>query len=159
MAFNLSLFLESKISKSQVELSQIIPLLTELTHEDILDLDGFGPSLAESVVDYFSSPYYQQILNKLASHDIQIQLSKGANQSQKLQGQKILFTGSLEQLTRNQAKELVLQNGGQLASSVSKSLDILVAGAKAGSKLKKAQDLEVKILSEAEFLELLSSAQ
>lgn len=161
MAFNLSLFLETILKTDlstqadRVALSEVLPILQSLSHEQVIDLDGFGPNLADSVVEYFANSFYQNMLEKLAQHNIQIQLSSQDNSSQKLQGQKVLFTGSLSQLTRNQAKELVLQNGGQLASSVSKSLDLLVAGEKAGSKLKKAQDLEIKIMTEDEFLKLL----
>ena len=104
----------------------MLPILQSLSHERVIDLDGFGPNL-QIRCRIFGNSFYQNMLEKLAQHNIQIQLSSQANSSQKLQGQKVFFTGSLSQLTRNQAKELVLQNGGQLASSVSKSLDLLVA--------------------------------
>lgn len=157
MAFNLALFIQSKFLDSNIMLTDLLPILFEISTEEILDLDSFGPNLAESVCIYFHTDYYVRMLNKLAGHGIQIQFGNSENSSQILDGKKLLFTGSLEQITRNQAKELVLQNGGQLASSVSKNLDYLVVGAKPGSKLKKAQDLEIPVISEEDFLQMINA--
>ncbi|MGY8770726.1 MAG: BRCT domain-containing protein, partial [Pirellulales bacterium] len=79
--------------------------------------------------------------------------------SQPLAGKTIVVTGSLQKYTRDEIKELIQRHGGRPASSVSKKTDYVVAGEKAGSKLLKAQQLEVPVLTEAEFGQLISGTE
>ncbi len=161
MAFHLAQYIEQKIyttkkQAKQISLTELLPYLDSLSTESLLDLDGFGSNLAESVVLWFQDPENQAWLQDLAAHAITVTLAPTPSTQAKLAAKKILFTGSLQHLTRTQAKELALQHGASLSSSVSKNLDLLVVGLKPGSKLKKAQELGVTVLSEEQFLDLIS---
>ena len=166
MAYALSEFLVLKMqnspsistkleANSELLLKDLLDLLFNINATEVIEIEGFGPNIADSIESYFHSVYNQSFLTDLASKGITITIPQTTNNSQKLNNQKFLFTGSLELFTRNQAKQMVLENGGQIASSVSKNLDFLVAGAKAGSKLKKAEELEIRVISEEEFLKLI----
>lgn len=126
--------------------------LAKANLEDLRDLDDIGPEVAKSIVDWFSDSHQQKLLQDLKNSGIGI-LNPGT-QSQKLRGQTFLFTGTLE-MSRDEAKRLVRQNGGKIVSSVSKNLDYLVAGESPGSKLTKAQSIGAKIINESEFLKII----
>ena len=128
------------------------------TEEQLVELEDVGPKVAESIFDFFHNEENLQTLDQLRSLGV-----KTANEESELQaaggnleGMTFLFTGSLTKFTRDEAKEMVESNGGKNLSGVSAKLNYLVAGEKAGSKLKKAQDLgTVNIISEDEFLAML----
>ncbi len=134
---------------------------------DIIELKGFdletlqamediGPIVAESVHEYFHNENNLQILAELREAGLNFtQEIKENTGNQILAGKTFVFTGTLEKMGRNEAKDMVEQNGGKVVSGVSKKLDFLVAGAKAGSKLKKATDLEVSVLTEEQFLSMI----
>ena len=155
MAYSLAEYVSLQFSQDAIALEKLIPALFNLKNEDVLNINGFGPNLSDSIIDYFSDDHNQKLLNKLATQNIEVTLINSNAKSNKLENKKILFTGSLELFTRTQAKQLVLENGGQIAQSVSKSLDFLVVGAKPGSKLKKAQDLEIPVITEEQFQEMI----
>jgi len=155
MAYSLAEYISESFESESLHLEDLLSTLFTLNYEDLICINGFGPSLVDSICDYFTDDIRQDFVKKLARHQIQIELVKASSNSTKLADQKFLFTGSLELFTRNQAKQMVLENGGQIAQSVSKSLDYLVVGAKPGSKLKKAQDLEIPVLSEEQFLSMI----
>ena len=155
MAYSLAEYISESFESESLHLEDLLSTLFTLNYEDLICINGFGPSLVDSICDYFTDDIRQDFLKKLARHQIQIELIKTSSNSAKLADQKFLFTGSLELFTRNEAKQMVLENGGQIAQSVSKSLDYLVVGAKPGSKLKKAQDLEIPVLSEEQFLSMI----
>ncbi|WCL80847.1 NAD-dependent DNA ligase LigA [Saprospira sp. CCB-QB6] len=125
--------------------------------EQLSELKDVGPKMAQSVYDSFQLPAIQQLLEELGELGLNLkQLEEEKPQEGPKEGpfadKKVLFTGSLQQMSRSEAKKRLLAAGGIAASSVSKNLDFLVVGEKAGSKLKKAQDLGINILTEAEFL-------
>lgn len=121
-----------------------------------------GPILAGNMVQYFQEERHRAMIEEL----MELGLDLSAKEKDKIQkitadgklsGKSVLFTGSLQELTRNEAKNLALSEGAKILSSVSKNLDILIVGEKPGSKLKKAQALEtVEIISEEEFIQLLN---
>ena len=121
---------------------------------DLMDVDEIGDKIAESIYQFFRTPRNIQMIEHLKQIGLNFQSEK-IKQNDKLFGQTFLFTGSLEKFTRKDAEEMVLQNGGKTLSSVTKNLNYLVAGAKAGSKLTKAKKITtIKIISEDAFLEL-----
>lgn len=123
--------------------------------EDLIAVPGLGPIMAERIVGFFADKRNVAILDRLLDH---VSLSHAAEtESQALAGKKIVFTGGMERLSRNEAKQTVESLGARVVSSVSKETDYVVAGADAGSKYDKAQSLGVTILSEEEFVELLRS--
>ncbi len=132
--------------------------LEQLRHssfQTLLEIDGIGEQAAGSIIDYFSDPDVQMMFDRLKQAGVIPQAGKKAQTDLPLSGLVILFTGTLTTLSRTEAKKLVKDHGGQIATTVTHKLTHLVAGEKAGSKLKKAQELGKTILTEQEFLEMI----
>jgi DNA ligase (NAD+) len=127
------------------------------SREQFEELEDVGPKVAESLTDFFHNKENVALLKRLESLGVKIESDPGEFQpkSDVLEGKTFLFTGTLERMTRDEAKEKVEQYGGKNLSSVSKNLNFLVAGPGAGSKLKKAQDLGVEVIDEDRFLEMI----
>ena len=121
----------------------------------ILSIDSFGEILARSVAEAFADTQMRELVEKLREQGLKFDYDKAAS-GDKLAGLTFVLTGTLPTLRREQAKELIESNGGKCAGSVSKKTSYVVAGEEAGSKLTKAQELGVKILTEAELLEMIS---
>jgi len=117
-------------------------------------IEGVGPIVAEEIVKWFADKHNQKIVAKLLLH-LRIERKKEEVKSKKLQNQTFVLTGSLETLSRDDAKARIKSLGGKVASSVSKNTDYVIAGADPGSKFTDAQKLGVQILLEQEFLKLL----
>ena len=128
--------------------------LRSATREELLDIDGIGEQAADSLRTYFSSEKISSMLDRLAVLGVQPQTAVVSRKAKPLSGAVVVFTGGLSQLSRDEAKKLVKEQGAQIASSVSKKVTHVVAGEKAGSKLKKARESGKIILSEEEFLAL-----
>jgi DNA ligase (NAD+) len=122
--------------------------LTTITDEDLTKIDGIGDTVAASFVDYFADADRQVVVRALI--DL-FTFEKSQLASKKFEGMTFVITGTLETLSRDEAKALIKQHGGKVASSVSKNTDYVVAGDNAGSKYDEAVKLEVKILTEKEF--------
>ncbi|MCW1929934.1 MAG: NAD-dependent DNA ligase LigA [Candidatus Kerfeldbacteria bacterium] len=122
--------------------------------EDIDVIPRIGPAAVKSIAEYLSNPKHQKMLKALREH-LTIQKVK-TNASGKLSGTSFLFTGALSHMTREEAKERVQALGGKTAVSVTAELSYLVVGDKPGSKLTKAEKLGVTVLSEDEFLKIVS---
>lgn len=126
------------------------------TPEQFTDLEDVGPKVAASLYEFFSDASNISLIEELASLGVNIQKSEVVLASEKLAGLTFLFTGTLSRMSRDQAKDLVEQNGGKSLSAVSSQLDYLVAGEKAGSKLTKAQKIpSIKIIDEDTFLQMI----
>jgi len=130
----------------------------KLTQDYIQNLEGFAHKSAEEILKYIHSNFFQTQLELLSNIEFKISLpiTHVSNKDSKFQGQKILFTGKLTSITRDQASQIASDLGFKVVSQISKVVDVLVAGEKAGSKLKKANELGVKVISEQEFLNLNS---
>ncbi len=131
--------------------------LQNFSLEQLQEMEDIGPIVAQSVYDFFHNPKSIDMLKELEALGLTFtqDVSALTPSSNVLEGKTFVFTGTLEKFSRNEAKAMVEDNGGKVTSSVSKKLDYLVAGAKAGSKLKKAEELGVTVLSEEEFLNLI----
>ena len=123
--------------------------------EDLEAIDEVGPIVAETIIRFWSDCTNVDVVESCLSLGIQFESVEGPK-SQILEGKTIVFTGALTQFSRNEAKDMTEAHGGRASGSVSKKTDFLVAGPGAGSKLKKAEDLGITILSEEDFLELIS---
>ena len=123
--------------------------------EDLEAIDEVGPIVAETIIRFWSDCTNVDVVESCLSLGIQFESVEGPK-SQILEGKTIVFTGALTQFSRNEAKDMAEAHGGRASGSVSKKTDFLVAGPGAGSKLKKAEDLGITVLSEEEFLELIS---
>lgn len=122
--------------------------------EELAQVHEIGETTAASIVEFFSRPENQAMLEKLARAGLEIEAPESAGA---LAGKTFVFTGSLERFSRQQAAERVRRAGGQVSSSVSKKTDYVVAGPGAGSKLEKARQLGIPVLTEEEFLALLEA--
>ncbi len=123
--------------------------------EQLLHIDGIGEQTADSLIDFFRDPETLQMLEKLNQVGLSIQNVTPGATAASLEGRVFLFTGTLEHLSREVAKQLAKRQGAQVASSISGRVTDVVVGAKAGSKQKKAQEMGVTILNESQFLTLI----
>ena len=115
---------------------------------------------AESVVNFFASDIGKRLLDRFTQLGItsgNAQPDNSTNHSVSISGKAFVLTGSLPTLSRDQASELIRNAGGSVTGTVSKNTDFLLAGESAGSKLDKARELNVRVLSENEFMELLGN--
>jgi DNA ligase (NAD+) len=126
--------------------------LRAATEEDLLRVEGVGPSMAREIKHFFEGPG-GELIDRLLQAGVRPQ--EGVRPTEgPLSGKAFVFTGTLSQLTRDEAEELVRSLGGKPTSSVSSKTDYVVAGEAAGSKLEKAHRLKVPVLTEEEFLQL-----
>ncbi|MBW6440972.1 NAD-dependent DNA ligase LigA [Patescibacteria group bacterium] len=125
----------------------------KITKEELESMDGIGPKVAESIFQYFQNVDNLQIIEGLFAKGVKIK--NEIKIKNKLDGLSFVVTGSLKNMSREVAKEKIRNLGGDIHSAVTKNTSFLIAGEKAGNKLKKAQELKIKILSEDEFLEMI----
>ena len=123
--------------------------------EEICAIDGFGSVMAQSVVEFFARAGAADLVGRLAALGVNMTW-QGEARTDKLAGKTLVVTGTLPTLSRKEAEALIVRNGGKASGSVSKKTAYVVAGEAAGSKLTKAQQLGVPVLTEAEFLALLA---
>jgi DNA ligase (NAD+) len=115
--------------------------------DELVAIDGVGPVAAESIVEFFKKDENQKIVDAMISGGIQIFRNDDQKDDQ-LAGKVFVLTGTLENLTRNEARRIIENAGGKVTGSVSRNTDYLVVGASPGSKLKRAQELGVDIIDE-----------
>jgi len=133
-----------------------IDTLMAASVETLAEVNEIGSIIAQSVYDFLHGESGQQTIAELRAVGVQMKASSGEISESKLfDGKTFVVTGKLSRYTRDGIKELIERNGGRVASSVSKSTDYVVAGEKAGSKLAKAEQLGIAVLSEEEFDALL----
>ena len=150
------------VAKKLARAYKNIDALMTASPEALMQVDEIGERIARSVVDFFSNPANRELVSRLRSHGLQFFLSEEQLQGQTdlLKGQTFVVSGVFETLGRNELKKMIEDNGGKVASSVSSKTTYLVAGDKMGpSKRAKADKLNIPILSESEFLELLDSGE
>ena len=121
-------------------------------------IDGVGPAVVEALVEFFKEPHNREVLDDLAALVEVEDAAAGADAASPLAGKTVVFTGTLEHMTRAEAKATAEALGAKVAGSVSGNTDYVVVGADAGSKARKATELGVSILSEAEWRQLAGHA-
>jgi len=130
--------------------------LMQAREEELLDIEGIGPQTAQSIREYFHDPDVKKMLSHLMAFGLTIVSAPKASGRSPLAGSVFLFTGSLAAMSRDEAKLRVKERGGKVASQISRKVTHVVAGDKPGSKLKKARELGLKILTEENFADLLA---
>lgn len=130
-----------------------IDALAAASQEQLEAIEGIGPQTAVSITTWFSLPRHQQLLEKFRRAGLQFQAEKAAYQpaDNSLEGLTFVITGTLPTWSRQEAKAFIEQHGGKVTGSVSKKTSYLLAGEKAGSKLAKAQSLNIPIVTESEL--------
>jgi DNA ligase (NAD+) len=134
-----------------------IDAIIRQTQEQLMAIPEIGPKMAESIVSFFSQPQNLATVENLIKLGVNTREDAASAENQPLAGKTFVLTGGLDSLTRLEAQEKIVSLGGQVANSVSKKTDFVVAGDKPGSKLDKAAKLGIKIIDEKEFLRLLEN--
>ncbi len=147
-------FVGAKASKILAKVYQTIDNLVAAKYDDLVAIDDIGLVMATSITEYFKNPRHLELLNKLKNLGLNPTAPQD-NQLNLFEGQTIVLTGSLEKLSRDEGNSLIEKLGGKAASSVSKKTSFVVAGPGAGSKLTKARELGIKVLTEDEFLTIV----
>ncbi|MCW8862483.1 MAG: NAD-dependent DNA ligase LigA [Rhodospirillales bacterium] len=124
-------------------------------YEELINIDGVGPSVAGDLIAFMAEPHNRDVLDQLVREVAVEDFEAPAASGSPVDGRTVVFTGTLETITRNEAKARAETMGAKVSGSVSGRTDYVVAGADAGSKLKKAQELGVTVLSEEEWLNLI----
>lgn len=131
--------------------------LMQATTQDLLSVNDVGPVVAESIMNFFSEAHNQTVITELLAAGITWTETEGRQAATgALLGKTFVLTGTLPNLSRDEAKEMIEAAGGKVSGSVSKKTDYVVVGSDAGSKLDKAQELGINILDEANLLALLA---
>ena len=132
--------------------------ISEAKPEEIAAIDGFGEVMAQSVHEFFAKSGTQDLLRRLMQAGLNMEWH-GEKKTAILLGKTIVVTGTLQNLSRAEAEALIVHNGGKASGSVSKKTSYVLAGEAAGSKLTKAQALGVPVISEAEFMQMISEQE
>ncbi|EKQ69640.1 DNA ligase, NAD-dependent [Leptolyngbyaceae cyanobacterium JSC-12] len=139
-----------------------VEALSQAAIADIAAVHGIGTVIAQSIYDWFQIPTNQELISRLQTAQLQLQSKLDPHPSNlptPLSGKTFVITGTLPTLKRDEAKAMIQQAGGKVTDSVSKKTDYVVVGEDAGSKLTKAQDLGIALLSEEMLLQLLNSLE
>ena len=142
-----------KTAKDLIKKFHSLEALMDANEEELSAVDGIGDILAKNLVEFFGNDENKKMIADLLSSGITLEEAEEADGV--LKGLKFVLTGSLPTLKRGEATKLIEENGGEVASSVSKTVDIVLAGDDAGSKLEKAQKLGIKIIDEHEFRKMI----
>lgn len=126
----------------------------DASFDDIMTIDGFGKIMAESVVEYFNMPQTKELIDRLMAAGLNMKSLKEVK-DMRFAGKTFVLTGTLPTYSRKEAADIIESFGGKTASSVSKKTDYVLAGEEAGSKLKKATDLGITVISEDDFNEMI----
>ena len=129
--------------------------LTKVTREGFLQIPDIGETTANDLYEFFHDEHNLKILSDMHEAGLNMDSVKDEDASEKLAGMTIVVTGTLPTLGRKEAEELIVKNGGKASGSVSKKTSFVLAGEAAGSKLTKANALGIRVINEAEFLEML----
>ncbi len=144
----------AKAGKLLADYFKDIDLVMNASVDDILQIDGFGKIMAESVVEFFSSDSTKELIAKLKEVGVNMK-STNVVEDTRFSGMTFVLTGTLPTLKRAEASKIIESFGGKTSSSVSKKTTYVLAGEEAGSKLDKANKLGVQVISEEEFKEMI----
>lgn len=130
--------------------------LFDTTAEELSSIGDIGVVMAESVVNFFSEPHNRDFIERLASAGVNMAYQGEENTDLRFEGKTFVLTGTLENYDRKSATEIIEKFGGKVSGSVSKKTDYVLAGEAAGSKLKKATELGIAVLTEEEFENMIA---
>ncbi|RKZ24464.1 DNA ligase (NAD(+)) LigA [bacterium] len=133
-----------------------IDKLKEATFEELASIEGIGPIMAKSIVNFFREKKNLEVLEKLRRAGVKMEEEE--KKEGVLAGKTFVFTGALSKYSRHEAQEKVIALGGKVSSSVSRNTDYVVVGENPGSKYEKAKKLGIKIINEEEFLKMIGEA-
>jgi DNA ligase (NAD+) len=149
-------FVGETVAKKLAKYFKSIDHLMTATFEELIHVDEIGDRIAQSIIDFSSDLGNIQLINRLKTYGLQLEVSAAIleNQTDKLEGQVFVVSGVFYQMSRNELKKAIEDNGGKVSASISKKTNYIVAGDNMGpSKLTKAQDLGIEIISEQNFID------
>ena len=124
--------------------------------EELVQINDLGEIMAKSIYDFFEQPQTKNLIQRLKENGVNMEYIEEEDADDRFSGMTFVLTGTLENYSRKEAEELIEKFGGKTSGSVSKKTTYVLVGENSGSKLEKAQALEVKVISEAEFAEMLN---
>ncbi|MGG2090465.1 NAD-dependent DNA ligase LigA [Priestia aryabhattai] len=147
----------AKAAKTLAQHFETIDKLTKATYDELVAINEIGAKMADAIVAYFTQEEVQELIHELKEYGVNLtykgpKLVSVENVDSVFAGKIVVLTGKLEQLSRNEAKAQIEALGGKVTGSVSKKTDLVVAGEEAGSKLTKANELEIEVWDEARLL-------
>jgi DNA ligase (NAD+) len=151
-------FVGETVAKKLAKHFKSIDNLMVADFETLISVDEIGDRIAQSIIDFSNDLSNIQLIDRLKSYGVQLAVSAESleNQTNKLEGKIFVVSGVFHQLSRNELKKAIEDNGGKVSSSISKKTNFIVAGDNMGpSKLAKAQDLGIKIISEQDFIDMI----
>ncbi len=148
-------YVGSGAAKKLADHFESISALDKAGETEIEAIHEIGSSISQSVRRFFTDEHNKKIIERLKKAGLKFEIEKKHKRSNTLEGKSFVLTGTLSTMSRDEAKEKVIENGGTVLSAVSKNTSYVVAGEKPGSKFDKAQKLNVLILSEEEFLKMI----
>ena len=152
-------FVGETVAKKLAKHFKSIDHLMTADFETLIAVDEIGDRIAQSILDFSSDLGNIQLINRLQASGVQLEVSAESleNQTDKLQGQIFVVSGVFYQMSRNELKKAIEDNGGKVSSSISKKTNFIVAGDNMGpSKLTKAQDLGIQIITEQDFIDKIN---
>ena len=144
-----------KASKMLAKKYKTLDNIADASFEELQEMNDVGEVMANSIVEFFAQDQTRDLIEKLKQAGVNTEVVEEETGDNRFEGKTFVLTGSLEEFTRKEAEELIEKYGGKTSGSVSKKTDYVLAGEEAGSKLKKAQELGVTIISEQEFKEMI----
>ncbi|WP_191559789.1 NAD-dependent DNA ligase LigA [Metabacillus idriensis] len=151
-------FIGAKAAKTLAQYFETMERLQSASRDEIIAVNEIGDKMADAVVTYFEQPEMNELISELKACGVNMsylgpKLVQAEDSDSFFAGKTVVLTGKLEELSRNEAKDQIEALGGKVAGSVSKKTDLVVAGEDAGSKLSKAQELNIEIWDEKRLLE------
>lgn len=146
-----------KAARSLAERFKSIDAIKNATFDEIVELSDFGDIMANNVVEYFKNEDNLRLVNDLL--DVGIEFVETEKREGIFSGRVVVLTGSLERFKRSKAAELIEQNGGTVADNINRSVNLVVCGKDAGSKLEKAQKFNIEVIDEERFVEMLDLSE
>ena len=145
----------SKASKVLARKYRSMDNLASASFEELSEINDIGAVMANSIREFFTQEQTQELIQKLKDAGVNMECLEEQSDDNRFEGKTFVLTGSLELFTRKDAEDIIEKFGGKTSSSVSKKTDYVLAGEEAGSKLTKAQELGITVISEAEFKEMI----
>ncbi len=151
-SYDLAKFIASQVQRPTI--TELLRFIRSLQIEEINNIDGVGDKICQTIFDWFHNKSSVEYLKKLKKAGIKLNIDH-LKSAGNLNGKSFVLTGTLSSMTRDQAKDKIKKNGGKIHSTITKDTNYLIAGEAAGSKLKKATDLGIKVINEEEFQKML----
>ena len=145
----------SKTAKDLANRFKTFDAVRNAAFESLTEIPGIGENVADEIIGFFSDEHISTQIDKLLELGVTPREAEASAENAFAAGKTFVVTGTLEKMGRKEIEDLIASMGGRASGSVSKKTDYVVAGEKAGSKLEKAKELGVRILSESEFFELI----